>query len=122
MARYGVRAAVIHNGVDVAAIRAARRIPLSGSATQAVDVGTLHANRFDVDLVAELAESFTGTVHLVGPDYLDSAARELLQSRGTLLHGPVPAGAFGQSRLVSINVVNGPMVPFACWRIRVITE
>ena len=64
-------------GVDVAAIRTARRIPQSGSAPQAVDVDTLHANRFDVDLVAELAESFTGTVRLVGPDYLDSTASGL---------------------------------------------
>jgi hypothetical protein len=32
------------------------------------------------------------------------------------------AGAFGKSRLVSLNIVGGPMVPFTCGRIRVVTE
>jgi hypothetical protein len=32
------------------------------------------------------------------------------------------AGALGKSCLHSINVVNGPMVPCACGRIRVVTE
>ena len=41
-----------------------------------------------------------------------------LESRGAT----VTAGAFGKSRLVSIHVVNGPMVPFACGRIRIVTE
>jgi hypothetical protein len=34
----------------------------------------------------------------------------------------VMAGAFGKSRLVSLNIVSGPMVPFTCGRIRVVTE
>ena len=32
------------------------------------------------------------------------------------------AGAFGKSRLVGLNIVSGPMVPFTCRRIRVVTE
>ena len=32
------------------------------------------------------------------------------------------AGAFGQSRLVGPNIVSGPMMPFTCGRIRVVTE
>jgi hypothetical protein len=30
--------------------------------------------------------------------------------------------AFGKSRLVGLNVVGGPMVPFACGRIRIVAE
>lgn len=54
--------------------------------------GTLHPDRVDVNLVAELAKAFPeGTVALVGPDYLDDAARSILNREpNIILTGPVP--------------------------------
>lgn len=42
----------------------------------------------------------------------------LLESR----HAAVTAGTFGKLCLVSINVVSGPMVPFPCGGIRIVTK
>ena len=109
MTRYGVEAIVIQNGVDVAAIGAATPRRLAGSPPHAVYVGTVHTNRIDVDLVAELADRFPGTVHLVGPDYLDAGARGRLRARGVLLDGPAPASEV-PSWLVSADVLICPHV------------
>jgi teichuronic acid biosynthesis glycosyltransferase TuaH len=105
--RYGVDAAVVPNGVDVEAVRCARPLPLAGRAPHLVYVGTLHANRFDVALVAPLTKM--GTVHLVGPDYLEPDTRRLLVSAGVRFHGAVP---FEQvpSWLVSADVLLCPHV------------
>jgi glycosyltransferase involved in cell wall biosynthesis len=105
--RYGVEAAVVQNGVDVAAVRRAATQALAGSAPHLVYVGTVHANRIDVRLVATLAK--IGTVHLVGPDHLEPDARRLLLSAGVLLHGAVPAEHV-PSWLVSADVLLCPHV------------
>jgi glycosyltransferase involved in cell wall biosynthesis len=54
--------------------------------------GTLHAERVDVELVLALAQEYSsGTVALVGPDALDAATRQKLQSAGNIvLTGAVP--------------------------------
>jgi teichuronic acid biosynthesis glycosyltransferase TuaH len=105
--RYGVDAAVVRNGVDVAAVRRAAPRPLAGCAPHLVYIGTLHANRIDGALVAALTE--TGTVHLIGPDHLEPDTRRLLVSAGVRLYGAVP---FEQvpSWLVSADVLLCPHV------------
>lgn len=105
--RYGVRATVIPNGVDVAAIRAAAPVQLGPDGPHAVYVGTVHANRIDLQLVADLAAAGVGTVHLVGPDGLSAADREQLSRSGVRLHGPVPARAV-PSWLVAADVLICP--------------
>jgi glycosyltransferase involved in cell wall biosynthesis len=105
--RYGVDAAVVRNGADVAAVRSALRRPLPGPAPHLVYVGTVHANRVDAALVAALTK--TGTVHLVGPDHLEPATRRLLVSAGVRLHGGVPAEQV-PSWLVSADVLLSPHV------------
>jgi teichuronic acid biosynthesis glycosyltransferase TuaH len=106
--RYGVGAVVVQNGVDVAAIGRAAPRPLPGRAPHLVYVGTVHAYRIDVALVAALAT--TGTVHLVGPDhYLEPDTRRLLISGGVRLHGAVPAEQV-PSWLVSADVLVCPHV------------
>ena len=107
--RYGVSATMIQNGVDVAGIRAAERRPLPGPGPHAVYVGTLHANRIDVDLVADLAGKFPGTVHLVGPNHLSLVDQDKLQSSGVLLHGPVRASLV-PDWMVSADVLICPHV------------
>jgi glycosyltransferase involved in cell wall biosynthesis len=54
--------------------------------------GTIHADRFDVDLVAGLAGSFAeGSVVLVGPDHLTRAEKEKLAPHKNIhVTGPVP--------------------------------
>jgi len=54
--------------------------------------GTIHADRFDVDLVAGLAGSFPqGSIVLVGPDHLKREEKEKLAARGNIhITGPVP--------------------------------
>jgi glycosyltransferase involved in cell wall biosynthesis len=105
--RYGVDAAVVQNGVDVAGVRSAARRPLPGCAPHLVYVGTLHATRIDVALVKAITD--TGTVHLVGPDHLDPDARQLLLAAGVRLHGAVPAEQV-PSWLVSADVLLCPHV------------
>ncbi|UZJ24968.1 glycosyltransferase [Rhodococcus antarcticus] len=88
--RYGVRAHVVPNGVDLDGFRHARRLVLDGPGPHVGYVGTLHAERLDVPLVAELARTpGIGTVHLVGPDALDDASRAELDAAGVVRHGPV---------------------------------
>ena len=89
--RYGIEATLIPNGVDLDAIRAARPRPLDTALPNAVYVGTVHDNRVDIELVAELSAARVATVHLVGPDRLTGSERDLLVACGVVLHGPVPA-------------------------------
>jgi hypothetical protein len=89
--RYGIDAVVIPNAVDVPAVRAAHPRQLEGEGPHAVYVGTLHANRIDVPLVEQLAESWPGTVHLVGPNGLEPADSRRLSRVGVRLPGPVPS-------------------------------
>lgn len=104
--RYGIAATWIPNGVDLDAIRAARPPQLDG-APVALYVGTVHANRVDIDLVAELAAAQVVTIHLVGPDGLTTAERDRLRAAGVRSHGPVPADAV-PSWLVSADVLICP--------------
>lgn len=87
--RYGVAATVVPNGVDVAAVTAAVPMALDGAGPHFVYVGTLHENRIDADLVADLAA--IGTVHLVGPNHLAESTATRLLDCGARLHGPVPS-------------------------------
>jgi glycosyltransferase involved in cell wall biosynthesis len=105
--RYGVLPAVVHNGVDVAAISNARPTTPAGPAPHAVYVGTLHENRIDIDLVLELARAWPGTVHLVGPDHLDPKSGARLAGAGVHLPGPVPSGEVA-GWLVAAEVLIAP--------------
>lgn len=106
-ARYGVTAEVVPNAVEVAAVRSAASRVLDGDGPHAVYVGTMHANRFDATLVAELAAHRGMTVHLVGPDHLEGRTRQALISAGVRFHGPVPAENVPQW-LVSADVLICP--------------
>ena len=84
LSRYGVRATLVPNGVDLESMRTAEPLPLAGAAPHAGYVGTLHPERLDVSLVERLAAlPQLGTLHLVGPDSLDghSRARLMAQAR-----------------------------------------
>lgn len=107
--RYGIHPTVVRNGVDTEAIRAAVPVPLDRAAPHAVYVGTLHANRIDVGLVEDLARTWPGTVHLVGPDALDPEARRQLEAAGVNLPGPVTSSGVA-SWLVSADVLICPHV------------
>jgi len=88
--RYGVDPTVIRNGVDPTASGDGPR-RFDGAGLQIVYVGTQHANRLDVELIAELAVAKVGTVHLVGPDCLVGSVRARFDELGVRRHGPVPA-------------------------------
>jgi len=107
--RYGVRATVVPNGVDVAAIRGAEPREIGEHGLHAVYVGTLHTNRLDVDLVEAVAHDAATIVHLVGPDHLDDASRARLLAAGVVIHGPVPS-ADVPSWLVAADVLICPHV------------
>lgn len=89
--RYGIEPVVIPNGVDVDAIRTAKPRHLTGNGPHAVYVGTLHENRLDCDLVAEIARTWPGTLHLVGPIGLPEAYVSSLREAGVDLPGAVPS-------------------------------
>ena len=92
--RYGVQPRVVHNGVDLRAHTAATGgYPLPGAAPHVGYVGTLQPERLDIALVlATAALDSVGSVHLVGPDALDDAARSALRAAPKVhLHPPVPA-------------------------------
>jgi glycosyltransferase involved in cell wall biosynthesis len=105
--RYGVQAARVPNGVDVAAIKAATPVRFESAAPHVLYVGTVHANRIDVELLAQLAAAAVGTVHLVGPDGLDQVDRDRLRAAGVQLHGPVRASSV-PSWLVGADVLICP--------------
>jgi glycosyltransferase involved in cell wall biosynthesis len=81
---------LIPNAVDVAAFRHPRRRPddLPAGRT-AVYAGTLHADRFDVDIAAATARALgrDATVVLVGPNLLRDDAVKSLRSAGVVLLG-----------------------------------
>jgi teichuronic acid biosynthesis glycosyltransferase TuaH len=106
--RYGVEAALVPNAVDVAALRSARPRRLDGPAPHVVYVGTVHTNRVDLELIAEVAAS-GATVHLVGPEHLAPAEQQRLTAAGVRVIGPVPA-ADVPSWLVSADVLVCPHV------------
>jgi glycosyltransferase involved in cell wall biosynthesis len=84
---------LIPNGVDVGHFIRRRPRPADlPAAPVAVYVGTLHDERIDVDLLAELATRLPGlSVTLVGPDVLGSASRGHLAAHGNVrLLGPRP--------------------------------
>jgi len=90
--RYGVRAALVQNGVDLAAFTRAVPLVPDGPGPHLAYVGTLHVQRLDVPLVLEVADRTSGTLHLVGPDALESEVRDRLRQHPRIrLHGPVPA-------------------------------
>lgn len=91
--RYGVVPPVVQNGVDLQAVAGAVPVALPGPGPHVGYVGTLHAERLDVDLVERVARSpEVGTLHLVGPDALDPGSRRRLEALPSVrLHGPVPA-------------------------------
>lgn len=104
--RYSVEAAVLHNGIDVAAFTAAVPRPLPGEPPHIGYVGTLHDERLDLPLVLDLAR-LPGTVHLVGPSSLSGADADRLSSGGVVLHGPVPSGDVA-SWMASMDVLVSP--------------
>jgi teichuronic acid biosynthesis glycosyltransferase TuaH len=88
--------ALVRNAVDTAAYREPQARPADlPPGPVALYVGTLHADRLDVDLTARLAEANAGraTVVLVGPDVLTTGARERLRAAGVVLLGPKPSTA-----------------------------
>lgn len=108
--RYGVDAAVVHNGVDSAAWRRATpRVP-DGPGPHVGYVGTLHEERLDIELVLRVADQ-VGRLHLVGPDALGVDARRRLEAHGRIvLHGPVaaadvPSWTKGFDALISPHLV-----------------
>ena len=103
--RYAVDAAVLHNGIDVAAFTTAQPRPLTGLGPHLGYVGTLHAERLDLPLVADLAQ--IGTVHLVGPSSLTPQEESRLREAGVVLHGPVPSEEVA-SWMTSMDVLVSP--------------
>lgn len=95
--RYGVRATLVHNAIDTAGwgIAAAQ---LPGPGPHVAYVGSLHSERLDIGLVQRLArDPVVGTLHLIGPDYLDEDSRAALDAEsrirrwGAVPHDQVPA-------------------------------
>jgi len=88
--RYETDPAVVGNGVDLRHWRNVVPITLPGAGPHLGYVGTLHAERLDVDLIVELARcTAVGKVHLVGPDILDAGSRARLDAAGVHRRGPV---------------------------------
>lgn len=88
--RYGVEPTVVPNGVDLRLWEHVVPVALAGRAPHLGYVGSLHADRLDIALVVELAQSpAVGTVHLVGPDFLGEADRARLDAAGVRRPGPV---------------------------------
>jgi glycosyltransferase involved in cell wall biosynthesis len=82
------------NGVDIARYAAIPDETAAGSRPHPVFgyTGTIHADRFDVDMVAALADAFPGgSIVLVGPNHLTRADEEKLAAyRNIHITGPVP--------------------------------
>ena len=91
--RYSVTASVVATGIDVPAWASVSPRSLDGAGPHVGYVGTIQAERLDIDLVLAVADSpVVGTVHLVGPDALDCASRQRLSNNSKIrLEGAVPA-------------------------------
>lgn len=91
--RYGVEAALVHNAIDGAAWHSVVPHKFEGPGPHVGYVGTLHEERLDLDLLEGLArDARVGTVHLVGPDAMNTVSRLRVQGmKKVILHGPVPA-------------------------------
>jgi glycosyltransferase involved in cell wall biosynthesis len=107
--RYAVDAAVIHNGVDVAAWTSASPKTYEGVSPHVGYIGTLQSDRLDVALTLAVASSESvGTLHLVGPDYLDEANRTALGNHSKIrMHGSV-AGADVAAWTKGLDVLISP--------------
>ena len=82
---------LIPNAVDVASYRLPRERPADlPPGRTAVYAGTLHVDRFDVELTAQTARMFGGdvTVVLVGPNLLGEDAVKSLDRSGVVMLGP----------------------------------
>ena len=109
------RVTLVPNAVDVHAYRGDSPRPADLPAGPAVlYVGTLHRDRFDVDLGAALAEGLRGsaTFVLVGPVALEDADETLLTGSGAVLlgsreHTTIPAYLKSADVLVVPHVVTG---------------
>jgi len=84
---------LLQNGVDNARYAGIPEIPLRGKWPAPVlgYTGTIHGDRFDVDLVSALAAAFPeGSVVLVGPDHLKPDEKEKLSAhRNVHITGPI---------------------------------
>ena len=91
--RYGVKAAVVHNGVDGHAWRSPIPHRYDGPGPHVGYVGTQQPERLDVDLVLRVADDASvGSLHLIGPDALDNASRARLRAHAKVrMHGPIPS-------------------------------
>jgi glycosyltransferase involved in cell wall biosynthesis len=107
---------LIPNGVDVGHFTRPRPRPADlPAAPLAVYVGTLHDERIDVDLVAELAARLPGlSVALVGPDVLGPASRRRLAAHANVrLLGPRPyAQVPGYLQHADVVIVPHRVTPF----------
>lgn len=109
--RYGVDAAVVHNGVDQQAWADAVPRRPQGPGPHVGYVGTLHEERLDVGLVLQVADlAEVGQLHLIGPDALGPPARAQLQRHPKVrLHGPVPSSEV-PGRTKGLDVLLSPHV------------
>ena len=97
--RYGVRATLVHNGFDASAWQGQPEV-LDGPGPHVGYIGSLQAERLDVPLVLALAdEPGLGTVHLVGPDYLDPGSRQRLAEHPKVRRW----GAIGHERVAGVT-------------------
>jgi glycosyltransferase involved in cell wall biosynthesis len=107
---------LIPNGVDVGHFTRPRPRPADlPAAPLAVYVGTLHDERIDVELVAELAARLPGlSVALVGPDALGLGSRGRLAAHGNVrLLGPRPyAQVPGYLQHADVVIVPHRVTPF----------
>jgi glycosyltransferase involved in cell wall biosynthesis len=107
------RVTLLQNAVDLDAYREDLPRPADLPAgTVALYVGTLHRDRLDVELSADLARALAGTATLVfvGPVALEAGDQELLTAAGALLLGPrehatVPSYLTNADALVVPHVV-----------------
>ncbi|MET0782574.1 MAG: glycosyltransferase [Microbacterium sp.] len=81
---------LIRHAVDVAAYAAPRMRPSDLPAGAALYVGTVHSDRFDVDLTASAARALAGskTIVLLGPNLLPPDQTARLTRAGVVLLGP----------------------------------
>jgi glycosyltransferase involved in cell wall biosynthesis len=105
---------LIPNAVDATLFGAPQPRPDDlPSGPTAVYVGTLHEDRLDVDLVAQLAAAADLSVVLVGPDALAEGARRRLEEAGVHLLGPRPhASVPGYLQHADVVVVPHVVSPF----------